>query len=188
MSFMAHAIRRPPKTVRDYMALPEDVRAELIGGEIYVAPSPSSMHQQVACRIWEALNAWVRSAAVGGVVLTAPDVRLPSGDIVRPDVLLVTRTTRREVHPWRRRVPDLAVEVVSPSHLDRDRIVKRALYAKNGVTEYWIVDLEAEAVEILRAKGRKYRPAGYFEKGSVLTTPTCPGLVLSLDELFALLV
>jgi Uma2 family endonuclease len=80
--------------------------------------------------------------------------------------------------------PDLVVEIVSPLNAERDRIVKRDLYARSGVREYWLVDTLARSVEVLRLDGAAYAPAGYFTAGTVLASPSLPGLAIPVDAVF----
>jgi Uma2 family endonuclease len=113
------------------------------------------------------------------------DVYLPSGDVVQPDVGLVTRPRSGIVQDWIRGAPDLVVEVISPTHVERDRLVKRDLYARNGVPEYWLVDPGAGTIEVFRLRDDAYRPAGYFQRGSVLASESLPEFRLPIDEVFA---
>ena len=86
------------------------------------------------------LRDFVRGRSLGRVYVAPFDVHLPSGDIVEPDVIFVTTAKLGIVQGWIRGVPDFVVEVLSPDGIERDRIVKRVLYAKNGIREYWLVD------------------------------------------------
>jgi Uma2 family endonuclease len=127
MGAMAEAIRHPRKTVEDYMALPEGVRAELVGGEILVSPAPTPLHQIVGDRIAAQLRAWGEARRAGTAITSPLDVHLPSEDIVQPDVVFVSYSRRAIVQDGIRGVPDLVVEVLSPSDIRRDRVVKRQL-------------------------------------------------------------
>lgn len=185
MGSMASATRRPPKTRADLEALPEDVRAELIRGEIYVTPSPSDAHQRVSLRLAVFLDDWARSQRAGAVRYAPLDVHLPTGDVVQPDLVFVSTENLAIMQPdGIHGAPDLAVEIVSSAHPERDRIVKRALYAQAGVVEYWIVELEQRAIEVLRLDGGDYVPAGWFREGHVLTSPPRPGLDVPVAEVF----
>lgn len=185
MNAMASATSRPQKTVDDYMALGDEVRAELIAGEIYMAPSPRLRHQFVSVRLLAALDGFVRGHKLGQVLSAPSDVHLPSGDVVQPDLLFVANENASILQDWVRGVPDLLVEIVSPSHAERDRIIKRALYARNGVPEYWIVDPADRTIEVLRLAGGTYGPAGYFGSGTVLETAALSGLQLEVCDVFA---
>jgi Uma2 family endonuclease len=181
---MAHALSRPRKTVEDLHALPDDVRAELIAGEIYVTPSPSIGHQSVSRRLLVAFSLWAERTGAGHVFAAPLDVHLPSGDVVEPDLIFVAEANGQVLQDWIRGTPDLLVEIVSPTHPERDRLVKRDLYARNGVPEYWIVEPADRAVELLRLEGGLYVPAGYLQASGVLRSPSLPGFSLPVAEIF----
>jgi Uma2 family endonuclease len=186
MRSMTPATSRPRKTIDDLMALPDGVRAELVEGEIYVTPAPNLPHQDAVVRLWQALDAW--AAAVGGTAVVGPNVEFPSGDVVEPDVVLVAAGRRRFLCKWGvRGVPNLVVEVVSPSHPSHDRYMKRDLYARNGVPEYWIADPDEAGIEVLRLEEGSYVAAGYYRRGATLLSPTLPGLAIAVDGVFRLL-
>ncbi len=104
---------------------------------------------------------------------------------MQPDVLFVAAERAHIVPDWVRGVPDLVIEVLSPTHAPRDRIVKRDLYAKNGVPEYWIVDAEERTIEVYRHADGAYQPAGYFTGEGVLRSGVLPDLALALRDVFA---
>jgi Uma2 family endonuclease len=183
MGIMASAQARPRKTIEDLQALSDDVRAELIDGGLYVTPSPSTDHQRAVGRIHEALARHAREAAGGEVLLSPLDVHLPSGDVVQPDLLWVSPARLGILGEQVHGAPDLVVEVVSATNAERDRIVKRALYARNGVHEYWIVDLDARGVEVLVGDGRVFVPAGWFTPGARLRSRLLPGLAPPVIDL-----
>ena len=175
---------RPRKTVEDYMALPEGTLAELIEGELFMSPSPRERHQRIVLNLGAALRNFVRARRLGRVYVAPFDVHLPSGDVVQPDVVFVSEANLGIVSDWVRGAPDLLVEVISPEHPERDRIIKRDLYARNGVREYWIVDGAGLSVEVLALSGDRYAPAGYFEADDSLTSPLLPDVALPIRELF----
>lgn len=129
------------KTVDDYLALPDDIRVELIDGVFYDMAAPTTIHQRIAARIY--LNFEIHVSKNGGncVPFVAPvDVNLDNDDktMVQPDVLIVcdrNKITRARIYG----APDLVVEVVSPSNSFVDTLIKLNKYKKAGVREYWIV-------------------------------------------------
>ena len=175
---------RPRKTVEDYMKLPEGVRAELIEGEILMSPSPKEKHQRVSVALVQRLADHVQRQKTGRIYAAPFDVHLPSGDIVEPDIIFVATANASIIQDWIRGVPDLLIEIVSPEGVERDRIVKRDLYARNGVKEYWIVDPEAESVEVLCLSGDRYEPGGYFRGADTLVSPGLTDLALPVAPLF----
>lgn len=166
------------------MKLPEGTLAELIDGEIFMSVAPRVPHQGVILNLAMALTTFAHPKRLGRVVLSPMDVHLPSGDIVEPDLIFVRRENLAIIQDWVRGVPDLLVEVLSPSHPERDLIVKRGLYARNGVGEYWIVDPADRSVQILKLSGNRYEPAGYRKGDQALATGMIPGLALIVDSVF----
>lgn len=174
-------------TYDDYASLPDDgQRWEIIDGEAYVNPAPNTRHQRVLLRIVTELNTHV-AAHGGGEVFVAPyDVVLSEHDIVQPDVLFVADADAHQITDANLQgAPTLAVEVLSnPRH---DQVRKRALYERAGVGEYWIVDPNADRVEVYRlpAGARTYPTATLYERGMTLTTDVLPGLAIDIAKLFS---
>jgi Uma2 family endonuclease len=184
MAGMAPVESRPRKTVEDYLALPEDVRAELLDGELYMTPAPSPEHQDVVGALCVALRTFIESRGLGRVWPAPVDVHLPSGDIVQPDLVFVRAERMAIVQDAIRGVPDLAIEVLSPTRPERDRIVKKQLFAQDGVGEYWIVDPQARALEVFVLEGDRYAPAGWYTGDAAARSPTLPGLAVPLRRVF----
>ncbi len=184
MGSMADLLTRPRKTVEDFMKLPEGTLAELIDGEIFMTPGPRVPHQKAVLNLAAEIRAFARPRKLGDVFVSPMDVYLPSGDIVEPDLVFVRRDHSSIIQDWVRGVPDLLVEVLSPSHPERDLIVKRELYARNGVGEYWIVDPDDRSVQLLKLSGNRYQPAGYKKGAQTLVTELLPGLELTVENLF----
>jgi Uma2 family endonuclease len=141
----------------DLLALPDDTRAEVIGGAVVLPPSPLPRH----ARAQRALGSFVgrpfddddgRGGPGGWWILLEVDVRLAPHDIVRPDLSGWHR--ERLPNPWDTRpidiVPNWVCEVVSRSNAAHDRVRKRQLYARSGVPYYWLVDPDSRTLEALR--------------------------------------
>lgn len=181
---MAQLKSKPRKTLEDYLKLPEGTRAELIEGEIFMSPSPRVRHQRIVLKLSLVLNDYARKTGSGEVFVAPLDVHLPMGDVVQPDLIFVSEAKRAIVQDWVRGVPDLLVEVLSPEGADRDEIIKRDLYARAGVREYWIVDGDARAVEVLTLAGGRYQAHGYFQAPATLASKALPDLAAALSEIF----
>ena len=166
------------------MKLPEGTLAELIDGEIFMTPTPRVPHQRVVLNLAIALKGYCDRNHSGVVVLSPMDVHLLTGDIVEPDLIFVRQENAGIIQDWVRGAPDLLVEVLSPSHPERDLIVKRNLYARNGIGEYWIVDPADRSVQIFQLEKGHYEPAGYRREGQLLTTSLMPGFQLAVEKLF----
>jgi Uma2 family endonuclease len=176
---------RMAKTIEDFLSLPEGTLAELIDGEILMSPAPRESHQNAVGNLHAELRAFVHARKLGRVFLSPFDVHLPSGAVVEPDLVFVSTARSRIVQDWVRGAPDLLVEVVSPDSARRDRVRKRALYAENGVSEYWIVDPAEESVEVLFLKAGAYESAGTFRADDAVASPLLAGLELPARRVFA---
>ncbi len=169
----------------DLASFPDDnLRRELIDGELYVTPSPVRRHQRAVLAIAYALETVAREH--GGEVLPAPmDVRFDAANVVEPDVVYLRPERLAELQDDRfiDVVPDLVVEVSSPTTRRLDLIKKRALYESRGVPEYWFVDLEEDQVDVHRLdpEGRYGAPTSH-QRGSRLDGLAAPGLDLSVDQ------
>jgi len=134
----------------DLDALPSDGnRYEVIDGTLFVSPPPSRWHQRACMTLAMLLIEYVESLALE--LLAAPiDVRASSDTQVEPDLIVLPRHfDGREANRWEPMAKLLlAVEVLSPSTARVDRTLKRQLYMARGVAEYWIVDLDARAIEV----------------------------------------
>ena len=121
-----------------------------------------------------------------GRVYQAPfDVVLSNMDVVQPDLLFVSNARAHVVTAANvQGAPDLVVEILSPSTAERDRTLKRRLYARHGVSEYWIVDTEARSVTVLLLREGGFEVAGTYGEGDILTSPTLPGFELRVDDIF----
>ena len=172
-------------TYRDYVNTPEDKRYELLDGELILSEAPSRNHQGSQVNIGSPLYVFVRSNGLGVVYFAPRDVVLTDTDVVQPDLLFISNErlhidTERGVHG----APDLVVEVLSPSTAERDRTFKRALYAKHGVKEYWLVDTAAKTIAVLLNTGDGFESVGTYGEGDKLVSPTLPGFRLNVDEVF----
>jgi Uma2 family endonuclease len=176
-------------TYDDFVLFPDDgKRHELIDGEHYVTPSPNLAHQAILGNLYLAIASWLEGQPVGRVFLAPFDVIFSDFDVVEPDLLYVSRArvpgilTADNV----RGAPDLVVEIGSTSTRRRDETIKRRLYERGGVAEYWVVDPFAAAVRVYRRQRRGFaRPVELsHDAGDVLRPPLLPGLELRLERIF----
>ncbi len=171
---------------REWLALPEThLFCEILDGEVHMSPAPSVLHQTVAGELFARLREHVRSGDLGRVFIAPLGVRLSEEDVVEPDVVVVLRPhLSRIAEAGLLGAPDLVVEVLSPGTAGRDLGIKRRLYERYGVPEYWIADPHARVVEVLSLTGTGYKQAGLFRREDALTSPLLPGLEIPLGEVF----
>jgi len=177
-------------TYDDFVLFPDDgKRHEIIDGEHYVTPSPNVRHQVLVGRLGFEIELYLRANLGTGQVFLSPlDVVLSHWDVVEPDLLFVAGDqpdilTEKNIQG----PPALVVEVLSKSTRKRDAQVKRRLFERTGVREYWLVDPELDTVQVFRPspEGKLARVVELTaEDGDVLTTPLLPGCQIDLRELF----
>ena len=189
MSIESH--EQPPAgrivlTYEDYCALPDDgKRHEILGGELYMTPSPSVGHQRVAGNLFVALRTFVTDRGTGEVFVAPVDVILERTSVVVPDLLFVGRdragivTDRGVEGP-----PDLIVEILSPGTERRDRVEKAQLYARHGVRHYWLVDPDARSLEAFELSGGTYRRTAERTGSADFAPALFPGLSIPLASLW----
>ena len=158
---------------------------ELWDGELIKTPAPSFFHQEVVGRFHDLLKAWVRSRRLGKTVASPIDMILTSRRVTQPDVLFISNERLHIVEDRVRGAADLVAEVLSPGSRRRDRIEKRDLYEQHGVREYWIIDPEAETVEVLFLDRGEYRLAGRWRPGEQARSQLLKGFKVAVAELFA---
>jgi len=171
-------------TVADYNALPEQPRYELIEGEFYMTPSPSSDHQRVAKRIVSALTEWESRTKLGEVYFAPLDVILSNESVVQPDIIVILNRNRHIVQEKVTGPPDVVVEILSPATLARDLTLKRRLYYRHGVAEYWVVDPARRTVEVNRWTEGDFSVYQTFAYSDTLVSPLLAGFSVPLRTLF----
>jgi Uma2 family endonuclease len=147
--------------------MPEDTRRyEAIEGDLYVIPAPSRRHQWAVHQLDVELHRLLVEPGHGEVYPAPFGVEFPDTEEgVQPDLLFVRRERLDIIgEDWLRGAPDLVVEILSPSTAKKDRGVKLKLYRRQGVAVYWIVDLDAEAVEVWDFAAGARRPEHYTDR------------------------
>jgi Uma2 family endonuclease len=183
---MSGSLVKPHITYDELCKIPADgKRYELFGGEAHVTPSPNLRHQVILSR----LNRLFEDAITDrSMVLFAPmDVVLAEATAVQPDLILVLERNSSILMDVVRGVPDLVVEVLSPSTEKMDRGLKMETYARHGIGEYWIVDIPQSVIEIYRLDrvAMAYRLVETCREADRASTPLLPGLSIQTGKLFA---
>ncbi len=174
-----------PLTIEDLADYPDDgMRREIMSGELIVSPAPTPIHQLAVGELHLILSAFVRKHALGRVLLSPVDVRLSLTDVVEPDLIFIPNERQALIGgKFIDGLPDLVLEVLSPSTKGRDLVRKRALYAHSGIAEYWIVDPEQETLLIHELRNGHYEliPS---EQGTA-RSKVLTGLSVNVAQLFA---
>jgi Uma2 family endonuclease len=172
---------------RYYEITVEGDRKQLVDGRI-VVNEPKAIHMLLQLRLAYALHGWIQAGEGRGLALLPTDIRMDEYNVYGPD-LLWFRQERipADLNAYPEHVPDLCVEIRSPSTWRYDIGAKKRIYEEGGLPELWLVDDVAETVLVYR----RSRPVPTFDaelelqRGDTLDSPMLPGFALSLEELFA---
>jgi Uncharacterized protein conserved in cyanobacteria len=180
----------PLLTVADLDACPDDSnRYELIEGELFVSRAPGIPHQRVLNNLQMALGSYLKENPIGIVVPGAGAV-FSDYDAVIPDLVFVRNERWSEVVTETRftGAPDLVIEIMSPGkeNRDRDLLVKRQLYAKYGVAEYWVIDPENRLVGVYRLQNKRLESAASLRNGDEIATSLLPDFRITVSSVFNL--
>jgi Uma2 family endonuclease len=177
----------PRRWTFDEMAeeLPESNQpTELWDGELIMSPAPSFFHQEIVTRFYKLLDAFVAKERAGKVSLAPLDMILAPRRAVQPDVVFISNERRSIIGDKISGAADLVAEIISPESRRRDRFDKRDLYEQHGVKEYWLIDPEAQTVEVLHLVRGEYQLAGRWRSGEQAESKLLPGFAVPVGELF----
>jgi Uma2 family endonuclease len=175
-------------TLAEWASLSEDEPGELVDGRLVEEEVPDLVHESVVSWLIRLLGNWI--VPQGGFVFGS-EAKFAINDRRgrKPDLSVYLPGTKGLARHGPVRVPPhIMVEVVSPTPRDgrRDRIDKPDDYARFGVSYYWILDPEAQSLEIFElGRDRRYVRALGAAEGVIAAVPGCDGLVLDLDALWA---
>ena len=177
-------------TYDDFLLFPDDgKRHELIDGEHYVTPSPNIRHQTILGNLYFLIRTWLEHHPVGRAFMAPLDVRLHTVRCRRTRSVVRVRMRAADILTAKHvtGAPDIVVEIGSPSTRKRDETIKRRLYERSGVSEYWVVDPDLDVVRVYRNRdGRFDRPVELrADAGDVLTSPHLDGLEMPVGRIFS---
>ncbi|HEU5011966.1 MAG TPA: Uma2 family endonuclease [Roseiflexaceae bacterium] len=168
----------------------EGERYEIIDGELYVTTQPHSYHQAVCDNIIIELGVWGRQTGLGRT-LQAPGLIYANDQAVAPDLIWVSKARLAEILGTDGKLhgsPELVVEIVSPGKTNEecDREKKLALYSRQGVPEYWIVDWQRRTVDAYRQEQGELCLVQSLAGNETLSSPLLPGFACSINRFFEL--
>jgi Uma2 family endonuclease len=184
-------VQPAPKTGRhftyeDYAELPEGAPYQLIDGELIMTPAAVPYHQVVSKRLLVALWEFAEKDRELGTVLASPiDVRLDDVNVFQPDIIFISKKSAGIIGPKNIEVaPDLVIEILSPSTAYYDLKQKKGVYAKSGVTEYWVVDPIEKSVEVYANAGGRFTLDNRAESGETARSRLLEGFAVALEKIF----
>jgi Uma2 family endonuclease len=175
-------------TVIDFERLPEGAPYQLIAGELIMSPSPTFLHQDIIQNIVERLSPFIRKNNLGKIVLSPMDVYLTEEDVYQPDLIFIRKENVHLLDPNDRIrfVPDLVIEVLSPSTGSYDYSRKKRIYCESGVREYWIIDPEDKTIEIMVKEGEFYQTVALLRPSTMLESSMFPEFSMKVEDVFSI--
>lgn len=160
---------------------------ELLNGRVVVSPPAGWPHGQIGTAVVVVLERYAEQHRIGRVFASSAGFDLPSGDTIEPDGSLVTTARWNAAPPpafgqFLKVVPDLVVEILSPSTRRRDLTEKKDVYARNGVDEYWIIDPRARSMTIFFRDGDSFDGGNTLVRGPI-PSRLLPGLDATVEQL-----
>lgn len=166
-------------------------RYELINGRIVMSPPAKFRHGFVEGSLHRLVGTFVEENELGITLGSSAGFDLPTGDTLEPDFSFISKERwaagprpQDDDEGFTRLVPDLAVEIVSPSSVRRDRIEKRIIYARCGVREYWVIDPARHEVVLFTSIGDRFDEPRVLVSGEV-PSRVLPALRVRVEELLA---
>lgn len=176
-------------TYEDLLAVPDHLVAEILDGELVTSPRPASEHAQAASELGSELKPPFqkgKGGPGGWVILFEPELHL-GGHALVPDLAGWRRERMPEMPhvPAFELAPDWICEVLSPSTVARDRVRKMPIYASQGVRHVWLVDANAQTLEVFRLDGEGWRLVGTWEGDARVRAEPFEAVELELGGLWA---
>ncbi|WP_420264509.1 Uma2 family endonuclease [Candidatus Magnetominusculus dajiuhuensis] len=158
---------------------------EIINGEEIMGPSPFGRHQDVAANLFDIMRQHVRKNHLGKLLFSPLDVIFEEGiNRLQPDILFIRKENMGIFQDWIRGVPDMVCEIISPGSFEKDTEVKKAIYEKYRVPEYWVVIPELQTVEVLTIENDRYKKHCIAELEGTVTSKVIEGLQINVTDIF----
>lgn len=190
---MALPAEKAKYTFADVLAWPDDERAELINGEVFMmAPAPSRGHQGISVELTRQFANYLEGKkckayhAPFAVRLFEKDGDAPEDvdTVVEPDLVVICDPSKLDDRGCKG-APDMVVEILSPSTQRHDRLVKLGLYQRAGVQEYWIVSPEEQTVQVFLYKDGSLLPHEVYSREDVAKVNVLDGCFIELSKVFS---
>lgn len=162
---------------------------EIINGEMIQKSAPAPIHQEVSRNLLFVLETYNRQHKKGSIFYAPIDVYLDEYNKPQPDLVFVTNEKKAIItNDGIMGIPDVIIEIISPTSIIRDRVEKKNLYEKMSVPEFWLIDPQYEAIEIYKLHNNRYEllSAATTLEGE-LKSALFEGLAINLTDIFSVM-
>lgn len=173
-------------TYEDYRGLPNDRKTyQIMGGRLLMTPAPSTRHQDISGNLGFIIRSFAKEHHSGKIYNAPIYVIFSSVNVVQPDLVFISKNRLKIIkEKGIFGAPDWIIEILSPSSDKIDIKLKRDLYERFGVREYWIVYPDEKKVEVYLLKEARYKPKGTFSQDETLEVNVIEDLKVNLKEIF----
>lgn len=171
-------------TYKDYLAIDDDKRYEIINGELLMVPAPDLEHQETSGELVFLFRQYVKKNNLGMVYAAPTDVILDEKNTIQPDIIYVSKTNFQILR--KKGIfgsPDCVVEILSPSSIHKDRFKKMPLYERFKIKEYWIVDVANKAIEIFTLEDDKYKIFSSAVEKGIIKSQVIKGFKIEISKI-----
>ncbi len=172
-------------TYADYLIIDDNNRYEIFNGELYMVPAPSTNHQSVSRNLEFLIWNFVKQKGLGNVFDAPIDIVFDDDEVFQPDIVFIKSENQSIIGKNAiQGVPDLIVEIVSPSSTFYDTIEKKDIYRKYGVKEYWIIFPDEKVIEVLSLEKGEYLEFCKSKKEGIVKSKILEGLEINSKDVF----
>jgi Uma2 family endonuclease len=173
------------QTVADFDALPEGTLVQLIDGELMASPAPTRDHQWSILQLSSQFNTFVLTRNLGAVYCSPIDVYFTDEEAYQPDIIFISQKKLNNLGKRIDIIPDLIVEVLSPSNAYHDLVHKKNVYEAHGVKEYWIVDPIEKTIEVFENRDGQFVTIAKARKAGRVSSKLLEGFSTELNSIFS---
>lgn len=162
---------------------PESPVLEIFNGELFMPPSPNIKHQRISRKLGFLIIKFVEENDLGEVFQAPTDIKLSDENLVVPDIFFISQERRSIIkESYIEGPPDLVIEILS-SNRNNDLIYKKGIYEEFGVTEYWIIDPEAETLMMCTLENKSFQ-VKMFSASESINSNMISNFSFYLSEIF----
>jgi Uma2 family endonuclease len=172
-------------TYEDYLKIDDNNRYEILNGELHMVPAPSIDHQGVSRNLEFLIWDFVKGEGLGKVFYAPVDVVFDDDEVFQPDIVFI-KNERQDIISKNaiQGVPDLIVEIISPSSAFYDTVEKKEIYRKYGVKEYWLIFPEERVIEVLTLEKGEYLEFCKSKREGMVKSKILEGLEIDSKDVF----
>lgn len=172
-------------TYAEYLKIDDNKRYEILEGELKMVPAPSTEHQSVSRNIGFLMWDFVKEKGLGVVFCAPIDVVLDDDLVLQPDIVYIKEENKNIIDQNAiKGIPDLVVEIVSPSSTFCDTVEKKEIYRKYGVMEYWLVFPDEKVIELFYLEKGEYIEFCRSKKRGVVQSRILMRLKIDAEDAF----